>query len=135
MSNCKLCGTKDNLVSHHMLPISCGGTDDESNIVTLCKNCHSKVHTKILNENIRFEGRRRSLSTPSILIFYGDATPKINLELSLRYITEILIGKDDPLLKETLETADENRRLRNIILKIKETLPNKEFENYRLEVA
>ena len=31
---------------HHMLPLSRGGTNDEDNLISLYKSCHSKIHTK-----------------------------------------------------------------------------------------
>lgn len=29
---------------HHIVPLSQGGTHDESNLMSLCKSCHSKIH-------------------------------------------------------------------------------------------
>ena len=28
---------------HHILPLSCGGTNDEENLMSLCKSCHSEI--------------------------------------------------------------------------------------------
>jgi 5-methylcytosine-specific restriction protein A len=28
---------------HHVLPLADGGTNDESNLMALCKSCHSKI--------------------------------------------------------------------------------------------
>jgi 5-methylcytosine-specific restriction protein A len=28
---------------HHILPLADGGTNDESNLMALCKSCHSKI--------------------------------------------------------------------------------------------
>jgi hypothetical protein len=43
---CVACGddNPDHLHQHHLVPRSCGGTDDESNLITLCVACHGKVH-------------------------------------------------------------------------------------------
>lgn len=41
---CVACAAKENLYEHHFLPRSMGGSDDESNIITLCGNCHAIVH-------------------------------------------------------------------------------------------
>lgn len=30
--------------AHHVIPIVCGGPDDESNLVLLCRNCHAIAH-------------------------------------------------------------------------------------------
>lgn len=31
---------------HHILPLSEGGTSDESNLMSLCANCHAKIHAQ-----------------------------------------------------------------------------------------
>ncbi len=31
---------------HHKLPLSEGGTHDRSNLIALCKSCHSTIHAK-----------------------------------------------------------------------------------------
>lgn len=42
---CQCCGKKDTrLEVHHIIFRSQGGTDDENNLITLCKDCHAKVH-------------------------------------------------------------------------------------------
>jgi hypothetical protein len=43
---CVLCGEDDQstLEHHHYIPESMGGSDDESNMMTLCGVCHGKVH-------------------------------------------------------------------------------------------
>ena len=42
---CQCCGKKNKrLEVHHIIYRSKGGTDDENNIITLCEDCHSKVH-------------------------------------------------------------------------------------------
>jgi 5-methylcytosine-specific restriction protein A len=39
---------------HHILPVSCGGGDEPTNLITLCKACHIKRHEKIRDE---FDGK------------------------------------------------------------------------------
>ena len=29
---------------HHIVPLAEGGTNDESNLMSLCKSCHSRIH-------------------------------------------------------------------------------------------
>ena len=42
---CQCCGKKNTrLEVHHIIYRSQGGTDDENNLITLCEECHSKVH-------------------------------------------------------------------------------------------
>lgn len=31
---------------HHIKPLEEGGTNDESNLMSLCKSCHSRIHAK-----------------------------------------------------------------------------------------
>ena len=40
---CAFCGTDKELEEHHMIPLSMGGTNDELNLVFLCKDCHKAV--------------------------------------------------------------------------------------------
>ncbi len=39
---CCNCGSKEELEYHHVVPISLGGKDVNSNIVCLCYPCHQK---------------------------------------------------------------------------------------------
>ena len=32
---------------HHKLPLSQGGTNDVSNLMALCRSCHSRIHAKM----------------------------------------------------------------------------------------
>ncbi len=32
---------------HHIIPLADGGTNDESNLMSLCKSCHSRIHMKM----------------------------------------------------------------------------------------
>jgi hypothetical protein len=41
-SNCRITGTI--LHVHHVVPLSCGGTSTDSNLVTLCEDCHKAIH-------------------------------------------------------------------------------------------
>lgn len=45
---CELCFEKGSLVPvaevHHKLPLSEGGTHERSNLISLCKSCHAKLH-------------------------------------------------------------------------------------------
>jgi len=49
---CVACGTKDNLQHHHLKPQVDGGSDDETNLITLCQECHAIYH----NLNFRDHG-------------------------------------------------------------------------------
>jgi hypothetical protein len=41
---CVACGRKDGLNHHHLVPRVHDGSDDESNLVTLCRVCHGLFH-------------------------------------------------------------------------------------------
>ena len=49
---CQCCGKKDcRLEVHHIKFRSNGGTDDEENLITLCKECHDGVHAGTITLN------------------------------------------------------------------------------------
>jgi hypothetical protein len=43
---CVACGDSnpEHLHQHHLIPRSCGGSDDATNKITLCCICHGKLH-------------------------------------------------------------------------------------------
>jgi hypothetical protein len=41
---CVACGRKDGLNQHHVVPRVHSGSDDEFNLITLCRECHGKMH-------------------------------------------------------------------------------------------
>lgn len=47
---CELCYEKGLIVSveevHHKVPLAEGGTHDRSNLISLCKSCHSRIHAE-----------------------------------------------------------------------------------------
>lgn len=47
---CQGCGvsaTKQNI--HHIIPLERGGSNDLSNLTTLCNNCHARIHPWLLD--------------------------------------------------------------------------------------
>ena len=42
---CCICGTTNDLHHHHIIPRSRGGTDDETNYLTLCGEHHGWIHS------------------------------------------------------------------------------------------
>lgn len=66
---CQHCGDKDNLEVHHIQPRHERGTDNPSNLVTLCENCHTKSDVyrayfkrstqTVKGEPVAFNGARR----------------------------------------------------------------------------
>lgn len=45
---CRACGQRHGLDVHHVVMRSLGGTDDASNGIALCRDCHSSVHGHVL---------------------------------------------------------------------------------------
>ena len=52
---CELCKRQGKFVAanlvHHVLPIADGGTNDESNLLSLCASCHEKIHKRSCKTN------------------------------------------------------------------------------------
>ena len=42
---CQACGSKQNVQGHHIFDHQFLGAATEENIVSLCQNCHKKVHS------------------------------------------------------------------------------------------
>lgn len=51
---CQKCGSTEKLECHHKIPVVNGGTNELSNLITLCHDCHAKAHPK----GYRKSGRR-----------------------------------------------------------------------------
>ena len=45
---CEMCFAKGIIVPvdevHHKIPLAEGGTNDQANLISLCKSCHAKIH-------------------------------------------------------------------------------------------
>jgi len=60
---CAICGTKEHLHHHHWQAKSRGGSDDETNILTVCPTHHGQLHgyTNMMNHKVlQAEGIARS---------------------------------------------------------------------------
>ncbi len=54
---CKICGYKKHISTHHIMPLSEGGSNNLDNLITLCPNCHaeadaSELSRKFLKEKV-----------------------------------------------------------------------------------
>jgi 5-methylcytosine-specific restriction endonuclease McrA len=60
-SKCRECGFQNHLQVHHIIPRSKGGSDDPSNLITLCNRCHQSKHGfgKQHNKRARHSKRNR----------------------------------------------------------------------------
>ena len=45
---CQLCGSTVNIRVHHKVPLSRGGTNADTNLITLCEDCHTQQHMHLL---------------------------------------------------------------------------------------
>ena len=47
---CEQCEKEGKLIPaaevHHKIPLTAGGTHDKSNLISLCKSCHAKIHAE-----------------------------------------------------------------------------------------
>ena len=43
---CQVCGSMQNLQLHHLQFRSHSGSDEEQNLITLCAECHERMHGK-----------------------------------------------------------------------------------------
>ena len=32
---------------HHIIPVNCGGSNDDSNLMSLCRSCHEQMHIEL----------------------------------------------------------------------------------------
>ena len=46
---CQICGSKNHSEGHHIFDYSFGGAADKDNIITLCHDCHTKVHKGLID--------------------------------------------------------------------------------------
>jgi hypothetical protein len=44
ISNCEACNEIRKLEKHHIKTRGSGGSDDELNLVSLCRSCHTSIH-------------------------------------------------------------------------------------------
>jgi len=74
---CKICNKKSNhLENHHIIPISRGGDDSESNLIKICTKCHSLAHdVSFTNERgglIKEAHERRNLNYKIALEWFNN---------------------------------------------------------------
>ena len=46
---CQICGRRGHTEGHHLLDYQFGGKAETDNIITLCRDCHDKVHRGIMD--------------------------------------------------------------------------------------
>ena len=48
--SCYICGTRNNITEHHIIPLSRGGIDSKYNKVFVCEDHHRKIHSHNKNQ-------------------------------------------------------------------------------------
>lgn len=43
---CQQCGANAPLIAHHVIALAQGGTNDDENLMLVCKSCHDALHQK-----------------------------------------------------------------------------------------
>jgi hypothetical protein len=88
---CVACGTHEELHSHHLKPRAAGGTDEETNLITLCNKCHAIYH----NLNFRSHSHLTKLGLEKAkkrgvkLGVYGKVLAKANKDESLAFAKDL----------------------------------------------
>lgn len=64
VGKCELCGSTRRLECHHIIPVVCGGDDNEDNLLVVCSSCHATLTprgalTRIGIEHVRTENKIR----------------------------------------------------------------------------
>jgi HNH endonuclease len=59
---CVACGSTEDLQHHHFVAHAEGGSDDESNLITLCCGCHLKLHERQRNETYNASQLRQGVA-------------------------------------------------------------------------
>ena len=113
---CQYCGKKNKrLEVHHIIYRSNGGTDDENNLITLCEECHSKVHKNelVINKkpkrmNLHFATHMNVIRSQLLKVYpeaietFGFVTKENRNHLSLpkdHYIDAVVIASGGKVVK------------------------------------
>lgn len=98
---CRLCGAKKCQIQvHHILPRANGGSDKPSNLISLCGNCHGKVHENHNDNPLFIELQKMKISDS-----YKDSTymnlVRWNLyeQLNENFETEIAYGYETKIAR------------------------------------
>ncbi len=78
---CERCGYTEHLERHHIKYRIDGGTNEESNLVVLCKNCHDYRHAKeAVEEAIKIERQRLVILEHRLELIENLNNPQMILE-------------------------------------------------------
>ena len=98
---CQHCGRRggsygdSELHAHHIVPLNKGGSDDLSNLTTLCKGCHDSIHTSAMAPSGETTGTDiEDIETPPYLLHYAVVSllfPFVGFYLQFSYV-EVAVG-------------------------------------------
>jgi len=104
---CYTCKSKGELHAHHIVWRSKGGSDTITNLITLCKKCHNKVHSNKLTLDLRgsnnfkdriaqrtMQGKSylyRQLGNPGLVYGYETAEQRKKLQLDKTHMIDAFI--------------------------------------------
>lgn len=123
---CKLCGDSDKILQiHHIVPCKNIPFDlffYENNLITLCKQCHDKIHEKYFKKYNTKEIYNKKVIDSLIKIFYSKEN--IKKPITLKEIILCIKGLDNKIndLRENVEknkAPDKINTLDNKIGKLK----------------
>lgn len=95
---CVSCGTKENLHHHHLFPRVLGGSDEETNLITLCEFHHGLAHGSgglfHAHKTLVVKGSKKSKEQG---VRFGNKNDRLTLECLLEH-TNIVMPKYLPAL-------------------------------------
>lgn len=71
---CVACLATNDLQHHHLVTREEGGSDDETNLITLCSGCHNKLHRRQRSEMYRARAKTAVASATARGIALGHLT-------------------------------------------------------------
>jgi len=90
---CQVCGKSEGIEVHHIQPLGLGGSEERdvaANMITLCSECHGKVHTGMLhiekyaeNELAVTDGESRQLPKAEIWLYRRKDAEMLEKEIDL----------------------------------------------------
>lgn len=64
--SCSTCGSRREIELHHIIPLAAGGTNDYFNLISLCHDCHMKLHHSLYNR-LQWKNEEKENSSPNII--------------------------------------------------------------------
>lgn len=120
INRCVNCGSKDELETHHIVALTNGGKDVESNITVLCHDCHCKAHSKVNKGYSKPNGRK----------------PKVPYEKACEYIEQYLNCEITiPKLKSLLRVGEKSQSSINDIRSFKRYIKENNVSKETIEKA